>query len=202
MALARAIYRDADIYLLDDPLSAVDAHVSEFIFNNTIIGALMEKTRLLVTHQDHLLHLCDSVIVVEDGKIAAFGSYNDVQHALPGNEHGNAGDGIFSFFQEARKIGPSIADVKNGLVKYDVPSDRHNNALVETKEGAGLVDKTSEATGKALMTMEEKGQGDIGFGSYKYYFSAGGWGLFSIVIAFTIGGQFFQIFAQFSLADW
>jgi hypothetical protein len=47
-------YRDADIYLLDDPLSAVDAHVGQFIFSECIMGALAEKTRVWVTNQVNL----------------------------------------------------------------------------------------------------------------------------------------------------
>ena len=60
--------RDADVYLLDDPLSAVDAHVSDTIFNQCIRGALGDKTRVLVTHQTHILSQCDSVIVMHDGR--------------------------------------------------------------------------------------------------------------------------------------
>ena len=51
MALARACYADADIVLLDDPLSAVDAHVSKHLFNHCIRGFLRGKTCVLVTHQ-------------------------------------------------------------------------------------------------------------------------------------------------------
>jgi ATP-binding cassette subfamily C (CFTR/MRP) protein 4 len=49
--LARAIYSDADIYLFDDPLSAVDPEVAKEIFNNCINGYLNGKLRVLVTHQ-------------------------------------------------------------------------------------------------------------------------------------------------------
>ncbi len=50
IALARAVYADADIYLLDDPLSAVDPEVAERIFHDCIQGFLGSKTRVLVTH--------------------------------------------------------------------------------------------------------------------------------------------------------
>lgn len=57
ISLARAVYQDADIYLLDDTLSAVDAHVGLHILNNCIRGLLAAKTRVLVTHNIHILPL-------------------------------------------------------------------------------------------------------------------------------------------------
>lgn len=51
VSLARAVYSDADIYLLDDPLSAVDAHVARFLVEKCLLGILREKTVVLVTHQ-------------------------------------------------------------------------------------------------------------------------------------------------------
>ncbi len=50
MSLARAIYSDSDIYLLDDPISAVDVHVGKFIMHKCLNGLLKDKTRILVTH--------------------------------------------------------------------------------------------------------------------------------------------------------
>ncbi|XP_068082958.1 ATP-binding cassette sub-family C member 4-like [Anabrus simplex] len=67
--LARAVYRDADIYILDDPLSAVDSQVGKQIFSSCIKDFLKNKTRILVTHQLQYLHEADYVIVMDDGKI-------------------------------------------------------------------------------------------------------------------------------------
>ncbi|XP_068082959.1 ATP-binding cassette sub-family C member 4 [Anabrus simplex] len=67
--LARAVYRDADIYVLDDPLSAVDSQVGKQIFSSCIKDFLKNKTRILVTHQLQYLHEADYVIVMDDGKI-------------------------------------------------------------------------------------------------------------------------------------
>eukprot|EP01039_Chlorochromonas_danica_P003955 gene3955-4327_t len=78
VALARAVYRDADIYLLDDPLSAVDAHVAQFLFHECVRRALAGKTRILVTHHVHLLPHCDRVIVLVDGEVKVQGTYAEV----------------------------------------------------------------------------------------------------------------------------
>ncbi|KAG0230887.1 Multidrug resistance-associated protein 1 [Actinomortierella wolfii] len=77
VALARAAYADADVYLLDDPLSAVDAHVEKLLWNRLIgpKGLLCSKTRVLVTHGIHRLRYMDRIVVLKDGKVAEHGTY-------------------------------------------------------------------------------------------------------------------------------
>ncbi|ENN79951.1 hypothetical protein YQE_03598, partial [Dendroctonus ponderosae] len=82
VALARAVYRDADIYLLDDPLSAVDAHVAKHLFEGCIQGYLRGKTRVVVTHQVQFLKGADLIVVMNNGKIERMGSYADLQEEL------------------------------------------------------------------------------------------------------------------------
>lgn len=64
--LARAVYRDVDIYLLDDPLSAVDIHVSKHLYDECINGYLVNKTRILVTHQVHHLKDADHILILKN----------------------------------------------------------------------------------------------------------------------------------------
>uniref|UniRef100_A0A8D2LRY7 Multidrug resistance-associated protein 1 n=1 Tax=Varanus komodoensis TaxID=61221 RepID=A0A8D2LRY7_VARKO len=80
VSLARAVCSDADIYLLDDPLSAVDAHVGKYIFDKVIgpKGILKNKTRILVTHGVSYLPLMDTIIVMTEGKISEMGSYQEL----------------------------------------------------------------------------------------------------------------------------
>lgn len=79
VSLARAVYRKADIYLLDDPLSAVDTHVGKHIFERCIQDFLKDKIRVLVTHQLQYLRNVENVILIKDGIIEAQGSYRDLQ---------------------------------------------------------------------------------------------------------------------------
>ena len=67
ISLARALYSDADIYLLDDPLSAVDPAVANQIFENAIKGELATKCVILVTHQLQFMRLCPRVLLLKDG---------------------------------------------------------------------------------------------------------------------------------------
>ena len=76
--LARALYTNADIYLLDDPLSAVDANVAKHIFEKCIKGYLKSKVVILVTHQLQFIRAAEQIIVLNEGKIHACGNYNDM----------------------------------------------------------------------------------------------------------------------------
>ncbi|XP_071481121.1 multidrug resistance-associated protein 1-like [Diadema antillarum] len=80
VSLARAVYANNDLYLLDDPLSAVDAHVAKHIFEHVIgpQGLLKNKTRILVTHGISFLPQVDQIVVMVDGGISEVGSYQDL----------------------------------------------------------------------------------------------------------------------------
>ncbi|XP_061183744.1 multidrug resistance-associated protein 1-like [Saccostrea echinata] len=80
VSLARAVYQDADIYLLDDPLSAVDAHVGRHIFEKVIgnRGLLRNKTRVLVTHAISFLPNVDKIINIVNGEVSEVGTYNEL----------------------------------------------------------------------------------------------------------------------------
>ncbi|RWR99698.1 multidrug resistance-associated protein 4-like protein, partial [Leptotrombidium deliense] len=72
--LARAVYDDANIYIFDDPLSAVDSTVANHIFHRCIEEYLASKTRILVTHNLQFISRADKIIVMKDGKCLAFGT--------------------------------------------------------------------------------------------------------------------------------
>ncbi|KAL9295887.1 putative ABC-type xenobiotic transporter [Arabidopsis thaliana] len=76
--LARAVYQESDVYLLDDVFSAVDAHTGSDIFKKCVRGALKGKTILLVTHQVDFLHNVDRILVMRDGMIVQSGKYDEL----------------------------------------------------------------------------------------------------------------------------
>ncbi|XP_073399007.1 multidrug resistance-associated protein 1-like [Dendrobates tinctorius] len=80
ISIARAVYRNCDVYLLDDPLSAVDAHVGQHLFEHVIgpNGLLKGKTRVLVTHGVSFLPQVDNIIVMADGRISEVGTYAEL----------------------------------------------------------------------------------------------------------------------------
>ncbi|XP_065902754.1 ATP-binding cassette sub-family C member 4-like isoform X2 [Dysidea avara] len=76
--LARTVYRDSDIMLLDDPLSAVDAAVSRHLFDKCICGVLADKLVILVTHQLQYAEHADCILVLKEGCVQGYGNYEEL----------------------------------------------------------------------------------------------------------------------------
>ena len=79
VSLARAVYQEADIILMDDPISALDANVKKKIFKEVFQGLLKRKTRILVTHAVDFLHLADRIVIMAGGRITAQGTMKDLE---------------------------------------------------------------------------------------------------------------------------
>ena len=71
--MARAVYQDKDLYLIDDIFSAVDSDVAAHIYRKCILGLLKNKTRILCTHHNRYLQAADSILMLKDGKVVDFG---------------------------------------------------------------------------------------------------------------------------------
>ncbi|XP_075997924.1 ATP-binding cassette sub-family C member 5 [Genypterus blacodes] len=123
ISLARALYSDRDVYVLDDPLSALDAQVANHIFNHAIRKHLRHKTVIFITHQLQYLVDCDDIVLMRDGAIAEQGNHDNLMKL-----NGDYAT-MFNNFQlgetqhieaHSRKNGSSKrkpADVKPGSVK-------------------------------------------------------------------------------------
>ncbi|XP_014836524.1 PREDICTED: multidrug resistance-associated protein 5 [Poecilia mexicana] len=132
ISLARALYSDRDVYILDDPLSALDAHVANHIFRNAIKKQLHNKTVIFVTHQLQYMVDCDDIILMREGSIVEQGNHDDLMK-LNGDYAA-----MFNHFQlgdppvievPSRKQGGSQrkpADTKPGSVKKSSPVVKDN----------------------------------------------------------------------------
>jgi len=117
VSMARAVYNDSDIYLLDDPLSAVDAHVGQHLFEKVIgeEGLLKNKTRILVTHSVKYLPKVDKIYVLKNGEISEEGSYKELLEE--GKEFAN----FLTHYikeEENKVLGKDIETLS--LVKFDL----------------------------------------------------------------------------------
>ncbi|KJE88387.1 multidrug resistance-associated protein 9 [Capsaspora owczarzaki ATCC 30864] len=194
VSLARAVYSNKDIYLLDDPLSAVDAHVGKHIFNECIVRSLHQKTVVLVTHQLQYLPNCDLVVVMDDGRIGEQGTFEQLMsietsalRSLIRTFHSSTADepsGIASISPIAPVAVPAatsgVADAPPLLRRESRRGtllallDAHN---AQTKpETSAPVKNAPEKSEKsaALMSKEEKMEGAISKATYLEYMRAGG----------------------------
>lgn len=112
VSLARAVYNDADIYFLDDPLSAVDSHVGKHIFEQVIgpSGILASKTRLLVTHGITYLPQVDNIYVLKNGEITESGSMQELM-----NKKGAFAEFLIQHLQEVNEEEENLDDIKQQL---------------------------------------------------------------------------------------
>uniref|UniRef100_A0A8C2H4R1 ABC-type glutathione-S-conjugate transporter n=1 Tax=Cyprinus carpio TaxID=7962 RepID=A0A8C2H4R1_CYPCA len=187
VSLARALYSDADVYLLDDPLSAVDAHVAKHIFDKVIgpEGALKGKTRILVTHGISFLPQVDNILVMVDGRVSEMGSYQDLLKQ----------NGAFAEFLRNYSLEDIIEDDENPkkMSRRRRCSERkHPESPTEKKELK--VDK--------LIQAETTETGRVKFKVYWEYAKAVG-PFLSLFICFLYGCQSASaIGANFWLSEW
>lgn len=193
VSLARALYStETKIVLLDDPLSAVDAHVGEHIFANAIAGEISEGiTRVLVTHHVHLLPRCDNIIVLERGRIAHVGSYQ----ALVAKGVDFAGAVDVSRIKQAAEGVEDKADAKKLKVKKPIAAKDDESVSVEKK--AQL-----KKSGKTLVKEEEREEGSVATSAYIHYARSGGWWIAIAALAIQAVGRAAEVFSGFWLALW
>ncbi len=79
VSLARAVYSERQILLMDDPISALDSNVKKKIFKKVFMTKFADKTRVLVTHAVDFLHLVDTIILLKKGQIVLKGNYTDLK---------------------------------------------------------------------------------------------------------------------------
>ena len=79
VALARAVYKQPDILIMDDPISALDATVRHAVFEQVFTGLMKDKTRILTTHAIEFIQKADHVVIMKDGGIAAQGSFKELK---------------------------------------------------------------------------------------------------------------------------
>ncbi|XP_027171369.1 ABC transporter C family member 10-like [Coffea eugenioides] len=167
--LARALYQNADIYLLDDPFSAVDAHTATSLFNDYVMGALTGKTVLLVSHQVDFLPAFDCVLFMSDGEILNAAPYHQLL----------ACSKKFQSLVDAHKEtagSERISEVTSS------PSHKAPNKEIRKTYS----DKGSKASaGDQLIKQEEREVGDTGFRPYIQYLNQNKGFLFFSLAAFS-----------------
>ena len=151
ISLARALYSEKDIYIFDDPISALDAHVGMNVMKNCIIGYLKNKTRILVTHALQYVSYADRIVYMKDGEIHWIGTYNEIKRQ----------DFFIEFYDKMKRKNSGDATRKNsGDSKDKSKSDKHNNEEEAIKTDGKV---------KRITKDEEKEEGRGSLYVYKAY---------------------------------
>ncbi|KAH7546891.1 hypothetical protein FEM48_Zijuj01G0248900 [Ziziphus jujuba var. spinosa] len=197
--IARALYQDADIYLFDDPFSAVDAHTGSHLFKECLLGLLGSKTVIYVTHQVEFLPAADLILVMKDGQITQSGKYNDILNSgtdfmeLVG-AHKKALSTIN--YAEARSV------EKTSICKEDGNLASQNEVLEKEVSRDVQNDKTDVVGPKGqLVQDEEREKGRVGLSVYwRYLTTAYGGALVPLILLAQILFQILQIGSNYWMA--
>jgi hypothetical protein len=204
VALARAVYHNADISLIDDALAAVDAHVAKHLFEECIVKELMKETSgkravLLATNAlQHLSHpRVNKIVVVRDGRVVEEGTYSE----LSKNK-----SSVFSRFL-------SVLD-ETGIATHEIPiteevhqkeerKSSENTSPEDPHNGKPTRTHTGESQGSRLMTVEERSQGHVSFSVYlSWAIAAGGaWLPPALVLAYG-SVECIQVASKWWLTYW
>uniref|UniRef100_A0A673LVV6 ABC-type glutathione-S-conjugate transporter n=1 Tax=Sinocyclocheilus rhinocerous TaxID=307959 RepID=A0A673LVV6_9TELE len=217
VSLARAVYSSADVYLLDDPLSAVDSHVGKHLFERVIgpKGLLKDKTRILVTHGISFLPYVDEIVVLVNGVVSEVGSYDGLR----------ASKGAFSEFLETYgkdestqesdfeqidmlpeglepQADGSPEDIVSSTLKRE-NSLRHSQRVSLRKSSSVRSKKDSDdKKGQRLIEKEAMETGRVKFSVYLQYLRSMGWCLVTWSFLFYFIQNVAIIGQNLWLSDW
>ncbi|CAH8266319.1 unnamed protein product [Arabidopsis lyrata] len=196
--LARAVYQECDVYLLDDVFSAVDAHTGSDIFKKCVRGALKGKTILLVTHQVDFLHNVDCILVMRDGRIVESGKYDELVSS--GLDFGEL-VAAHETSMELVEAGADSAAAATIATSPRTPMSPHASSPRMSMDSPHLSDLNDEHVksflgshavedGSKLIKEEERETGQVSLGVYKQYCTeAYGWWGIVLVLFFSLTWQ-------------
>ncbi|KAG0271976.1 hypothetical protein BGZ95_000148 [Linnemannia exigua] len=215
VSLARAAYQDADVYLFDDPLSAVDAHVDQHLWENLIgpNGLLKDKTRVLVTHGIHHLEHVDQIVVVKDKGISENGRYEELMETKGAfyqliNEYS---------INSRRNKKESSAKADSSDTITEIESDKTDvgaqsidgetatqDGLEEEKEDEKEIIARAVATKaeEKLVAKEKMMEGNVSWGVYKSYLRAASYRNAIFALFLLVAAQGCQIGTNVWLKHW
>lgn len=232
VSLARAAYSQSDIYLLDDPLSAVDSHVGKHLFEKVIgpNGILKNKTRILVTHGVSFLPYVDEIVVLVDGVVSEVGSYKSLRASKGAfsefldtyaKEQSNRtqsesdGDSIDIELIPEREVGQPdspLEDMVSSTLKRENSIRRSqrkgsvrlrkNSSFKKPEDGQDKKGDDEDKKGQKLIEKETMETGQVKFSMYIQYLSAMGWAYSTVVFLVYFIQNVAFIGSNFWLSDW
>ena len=170
VSLARAVYADADLYLMDDPLSAVDLKVGQHVFGECIKSLLGKKTRVLISHQEQHMKEANEVILLYRGRVLAQGGFSELQ------DKGVLNKTVDPLYKEVAKKQNKESFVWESEENSEV-DDSCDRMISLSKAGKGLE-----------ISEEDRNIGVVSSALYWNYFRSGAqwWTIFAVICLFVI----------------
>ncbi|XP_037656319.1 multidrug resistance-associated protein 4 isoform X4 [Choloepus didactylus] len=194
--LARAVYQDADIYLLDDPLSAVDAEVGRHLFELCICQTLHEKITILVTHQLQYLKAASQILILKDGEMVQKGTYTEFLKS--GLDFGSL---LRKENEEAEQSTiPGSPTLRNRTFsESSVWSQQSSRPSLKEGSPEDQVLENIQVT----LSEESRSEGTVGLKAYKNYFSAGAhWFIIILLLLLNIATLVAYVLQDWWLSYW
>ncbi|XP_063224515.1 ATP-binding cassette sub-family C member 4-like [Bacillus rossius redtenbacheri] len=196
ISLARAVYKQADVYILDDPLSAVDAHVGRHLFESCICGFLAGKVRVLVTHQLQFLSHVDHIVILNEGRVEAHGTYGQLQESgldfakLLGDQEGDVSDD------------ESVWGEKRGSLRHS-PLSRRRHGDSSIGSSISSIELASVEEQSPADVREMRTRGKISMATYvSYLFASGSYALVAAMVCSELAAQLLSSSADYWLSFW
>lgn len=224
IGLARALYSDADIFLLDDPISAVDSRVGNELFNAAISTYLAKKTRILVTHQIQFLNASSihRIVVMDQGRVASCGTYGELLkngsldwiRTIYNKELDSANDVIEEGDENAEdksvanddEEGDSNSNRKRSKSSINSESAVDADSIdvtVEALANKAEVEGAANAVEQGITVIEDRQLGTVKISTYSGYVDAIGGLIPLLIITFLLlAGQGLAVSANIWLAKW
>ncbi|XP_051862486.1 probable multidrug resistance-associated protein lethal(2)03659 isoform X2 [Drosophila albomicans] len=203
ISLARAVYRRADIYLLDDPLSAVDTHVGRHLFDQCMRGYLRSELVILVTHQLQFLEQADLIVIMDKGKISAMGTYSSMKRS---------GLDFAQLLTNPNKEDETLDDNESepgdiwdrlSLASRSRRGSKTSRQASRNESFTSLSSLADSAHEAAVTPQETRVEGKISLGLYKEYFTAGSsWLMISFMVFLCLGTQIVGSASDVFLSYW
>lgn len=198
VSMARAVYSNSDVYIFDDPLSALDAHVGRQVFNSCIKEELRGKTRILVTNQLHFLPHADRIILVSEGMIKEEGTFEEL------SKHGR-------LFQKLMENAGKMEEMEEWEEKDDSINSNQEvskpvaNRVVQVNEFPKNESYTKKGKrGRSVLVKQEERETGIVSGSVltRYKNALGGLWVIMILFACYLSTEVLRISSSTWLSFW
>ncbi|XP_072038843.1 ATP-binding cassette sub-family C member 9-like [Amphiura filiformis] len=212
VSVARTMYSSNDIVILDDPLSALDAHVGKHLFQEGIAEFLLQSQRtvILVTHQIQYLDKADWIVYMKDGQIERQGTMNEIRKMDPElhqrweemieqieTESESESEEESKTYKEREELKRSISTTKEKK-----GHTKQGNGVNGVPDAVRQVSQASERPQGKLMSKEERMRGSVSWKVYWFFIKNLGVHIFAVIVFLLVATNGIQIGTNFLLSEW